>query len=103
MKTKSYDSFFANFSNATKLGIMKSLMDGPLSVGELVEKIGEEQSNVSHHLQSLTKCKILTVKKNGKQRIYSLNKKTVGPMLGLVERHVDNYCEGNCGGCSGCH
>ncbi|MBS3077325.1 winged helix-turn-helix transcriptional regulator [Candidatus Pacearchaeota archaeon] len=101
MKQISYENFFANFSNKTRLGILTALMDGPLSVSEIVDKVGGEQSNVSHHLESLRKCSILNVKKEGKKRIYSLNKKTVYPMLELVEKHVGG-CGGSCEECGLC-
>ncbi|MFH1290885.1 MAG: metalloregulator ArsR/SmtB family transcription factor [Nanoarchaeota archaeon] len=103
MKSKSYDNFFANFSNKTRMGIIITLMDGPLNVGEIVKKVGAEQSNVSHHLQHLIKCKLLMVKRDGKKRIYRLNKKTIYPMLQMVNRHVGSNCSGSCRGCTGCH
>ncbi|MBU0466116.1 MAG: metalloregulator ArsR/SmtB family transcription factor [Nanoarchaeota archaeon] len=99
MKSRSYDSFFANFSNGTRLAIILCLKEKALSVGEIVEKVGGEQSNVSHHLEHLRRCKILNVEKKGKKRIYSLNKKTVMPMLRLVEKHVCNNCESCPMGC----
>lgn len=101
MKKISYENFFANFSNKTRLGIITALMDGPLSVSEIVERLGEEQSNVSHNLEHLRKCSILNVKREGKKRIYSLNKKTVEPMLDLVESHVYG-CGGSCADCGLC-
>ena len=101
MKNKSYENFFANFSNHTRMQIIGALMEKPMSVSEIVAKVGEEQSNVSHHLQHLTKCKILGVKKKGKQRIYAINKKTVNPMLKLVESHTYG-CGGSCASCNLC-
>lgn len=97
MRCSSIESFFVNFANKTKLDILFCLKDGKLSVGEIAEKIGEEQSKISHNLKKLTQCKILMVEQKGKQRIYSLNKETVLPMLGLVEKHVKNYCCVGCG------
>jgi ArsR family transcriptional regulator, lead/cadmium/zinc/bismuth-responsive transcriptional repressor len=99
MNCLSYDDFFSNFSNKTKLKIIMSLRRKAMSVNELVEILGEEQSKVSHNLRKMTRCNILAVKKEGKRRIYSLNKKTVMPMLGLVDQHVKNYCDGRCKEC----
>lgn len=101
MKQISYENFFIHFSNKTKLAIISALMSGPLSVNEIVEKTGKEQSNVSHQLKSLVRCSILNVKQNGKQRIYSLNKKTVSPMLYLVKKHL-NVCSAICEECGMC-
>lgn len=97
MKNPSYELFFANFSNYTRMKILVALADGPLSVSELVDKIGEEQSNVSHHLSQMAHCSLVDVKREGKKRIYSLNEKTVKPMLEMAQEHVF----GSCGSCSG--
>jgi len=86
-----------NFSNKTKLAIVMVLINGPMNVTEIVKKIGEEQSAVSHSLKKLTECHILDVKQKGKERIYSLNKETVMPMLKIVAKHVNKNCS-----CSEC-
>ena len=96
MRCKSFDNFFMNFANKTKLDIIFLLSGGPLNVTEIAEKIGEEQSKISHNLKKLSACNILMVEQKGKQRIYSLNKETVLPMLELVEKHVKNYCTRDC-------
>lgn len=101
MKKISYENFFVNFSNKTKLKIMTALMEGPMSVSELVGELKEEQSKISHNLENLRKCSILKVRKDGKRRIYSLNKRTVGPMLELVKKHVYG-CGGSCAECGLC-
>ncbi len=96
MKRKSYDNFFINFATRSKFDIIMALRDGPLSVGEIAEKVGDEQSAVSHNLTKMARCHILDVKREGKQRIYSLNKDTVIPMLRIVEKHVKHCCVGRC-------
>ncbi len=92
MRCKSFDLFFQNFANKTKLDIILVLKDTSLSVNEIATKLGEEQSKISHSLKKLIQCNILRVEQQGKQRIYSLNKDTVLPMLKLVEKHVKNHC-----------
>lgn len=96
MKCKSYETFFVNFSNKSKLGIITALRCGPLNVSAIAKKINEEQSAVSHNLKKLTDCHILDVKKVGKERVYSLNKDTAIPILKLVEKHVIKNCPGSC-------
>ena len=96
MKCKSYETFFVNFANKTKLGIITALRSMPLNVNAIAKKVNEEQSAVSHNLKKLTDCHVLDVKKVGKERIYSLNKDTVIPILKLVEKHVIKRCPGNC-------
>ena len=92
MICKSYDSFFENFSNKTRMKIIESLRKGPKSVTEICKDTNEEQSKVSHNLKRLTDCHFLDVERNGKKRIYSLNKDTIIPLLGMVSNHVKKYC-----------
>lgn len=94
MKKHSYNNFFSNFSSGSKFEIILALRDKPLSVTEIVKKVNGEQSAVSHNLTKLGGCNILNVKQKGKKRVYSLNKKTVMPMLNIVEKHVScNSCK----------
>jgi DNA-binding transcriptional ArsR family regulator len=74
--------------------VVEALLEGPLTVGQIVEKTGEEQSNISHQLKNLRDCNIIIFKKDGKSKIYHLNKKTVEPMLVLVKKHIKTYCCG---------
>lgn len=99
MNCISYDDFFVNFSNKTKLRIIMALRQKPLSVTELAAALHEEQSKVSHSLSKLAVCNIISANQQGKKRIYSLNKDTVMPMLSLVDKHVHNYCKGRCKKC----
>ncbi|MBU3941309.1 MAG: metalloregulator ArsR/SmtB family transcription factor [Nanoarchaeota archaeon] len=92
MKYYSYNNFFMNFANKTKLNIILALENGPLSVNEITESIKGEQSKISHSLGKLLQCHILNVKQKGKQRIYSLNSETVVPILKIVKKHVKKNC-----------
>lgn len=96
MNCNSYEVFFRNFSNKTKFDIVMSLKNKPMSVMELTKALGEEQSKISHSLTSLASCGILSMKREGKQRIYSLNKETIMPILDLVQKHVEKCCTRRC-------
>ena len=72
-------------------------MKGPLSVSEIVAKVGGEQSAVSHNLKLLSECHVVEVEQQGKQRIYSINKETVVPILELTKKHARKFCKGECG------
>lgn len=99
MNPSSYNAFFMNFANKTKMAIIVTLMRGSLSATEISSRINEEQSKVSHNLRKLSHCNIIDVERKGKNRIYSLNKETVLPMLDIVEKHVRNHCKsGRCVG-----
>ena len=93
MRCNAVEIFFNNFAQKTKLNIILTLKEKPLSVSEISKQINEEQSKVSHNLKKLAECNILAVQQKGKQRIYSLNKETVLPLLNLVEEHVKHHCK----------
>jgi DNA-binding transcriptional ArsR family regulator len=90
--------FFVNLANPTRLAILEHLMKHPMSVNELVNSIGQEQSMISHNLKPLLECNFVYTKRDGIKRIYSANKKTVGDLFGIVENHAKMFCQadGNC-------
>lgn len=97
MKCSCYASFLDKLSNKTRFTIIKALQQTPLSVSQICKKTGIEQSNVSHHLKLLTNCSIVYVAKEGKQRIYHLNKDTISPLLELIDKHVQTHeCKRTC-------
>ena len=98
MNNKTYHVFFKNLASPARVQIISKLSENPSSVNELSQKLKIEQSKLSHALASLKKCKVVNVKQKGKQRIYSLNKKTIVPMLKLIDKHAKSFCE--CGGCN---
>lgn len=75
---------------------MLRLLERPMNVTELIEASGLEQSAVSHHLKRLLLCHFVDVKQNGKERMYSVNKKTAAPLFRLMEKHVKTYCCKTC-------
>jgi DNA-binding transcriptional ArsR family regulator len=93
MKNTSYKLFFKAVSNDTRTELIKTLRDGNRSVSQLCKATGFEQSRVSHNLRCLTECGFVEVKQNGKERVYSLNKKTVLPMLKIIDNHIKKYSQ----------
>lgn len=94
MKCDAYHTFFQNLANPVKTQIIEELQKSPMCVGELSEKTGIEQSKLSHALTNLRFCNLVESKQKGKQRIYSLNKKTIVPILKIIDTHRSNYCNG---------
>ncbi len=88
-----YYIFFGNLANPLKVEIISSLKEKEMSVLELASELDEEQSKISHALKSLKNCSIVTVKNFGKKRIYNLNKKTILPMLEIIDKHEKEFCE----------
>ncbi len=100
MNSKTYHIFFRNLANPLRIKIVCELKKKDLSVSGISEKINVEQSLVSHSLSQLRKCDLVKVKQEGKKRIYSLNKKTILPILEIIDKHTKTYCK--CKECRGC-
>jgi DNA-binding transcriptional ArsR family regulator len=84
--------FFTNLANPTRLAALEQLMTKPMSVGELAETLGQEQSMVSHNLKPLLQCNIITIQKKGKRHIYTANKETLSPIFAAIENHAQKFC-----------
>ena len=80
-------------SNSLRIRILENLKIRDMSVSELVNSVGEEQSKVSHALKALLCCNIVYVRRDGKKRIYSMNKDTIFKVFEIMDRHVDKYCK----------
>ncbi|MFH1585317.1 MAG: metalloregulator ArsR/SmtB family transcription factor [archaeon] len=94
-----YHVFFTNLANPLKIRIISALKNKESSVSDLSKELNEEQSKVSHALASLKCCNIVNVEQKGKQRVYSLNKDTIIPMLDIIDKHAQTFCGGVCRGC----
>ena len=71
-------------------------MEGPQSVSAIAKALNAEQSAVSHSLRHLLQCHFVTVRQDGKERIYSINEDTVTPLFKQIRRHVEKYCVEGC-------
>jgi len=83
--------FFRALSNSTRFGIIQLLRKGPKSVTEICSELGFEQSRVSHNLKSLVACGFVHCAWKGKNRIYSLDRKHILPILRNMDRHIEKY------------
>ena len=96
MKCPSYNIFFETISPRLRVRIIELLEKKPMNVTEICKSLGEEQSKISHNLRKLTGCHFLDARREGKNRIYSLNKGTIVPLMDLVKKHVKQYCCESC-------
>jgi DNA-binding transcriptional ArsR family regulator len=90
--TETCYKFFTNLSNPTRLAIVEKLIEKSMSVNELSEFLGQEQSMISHNLKPLLRCNFVFTKTRGKQHIYSANQETIGALLGVINNHAKKYC-----------
>ena len=92
MTDNTYKLFVRAMSNKTRLDIIKYLSsNGSRNVSQICRDLRFEQSRVSHNLKCLIDCGFVEVKRKGKQRIYSLNKETILPMVKLMDKHIKKY------------
>jgi DNA-binding transcriptional ArsR family regulator len=76
---------FRVLGDATRLTILRTLIDGdPLSVGELVERTGSSQPNVSKHLRLLADAGIVSRRAEGTSAYYSVADPSLIPLCELV-------------------
>ncbi|TXB62635.1 ArsR/SmtB family transcription factor [Phaeodactylibacter luteus] len=69
-----------------RLGIVHLLEQYPeLSVSDICEKLGSEQSLTSHHLQNMRLKGILAVKRDGRSMLYSLKERDVSLIIECLE------------------
>jgi DNA-binding transcriptional ArsR family regulator len=91
-----HQQFFKTLGNPKRIELMLVLLKKPMTVTELMEKTGIEQSTLSHHLKRLKLCQFVKNKPNGKERIYSVNEETMEPLFRLMDKHVEKYCQKLC-------
>jgi ArsR family transcriptional regulator len=96
MKCESYNLFFETIASRLRIAILELLMQGPKSVTEICSDLNEEQSKISHNLKKLAECHFVDTSRQGKKRIYSINKETIEPLMKLVEQHVHQFCGMEC-------
>lgn len=84
--------FFTNLANPTRLAALEKLTQKPMSVNELAEALNQEQSMISHNLRPLLQCNFISIKKQGKKRIYSVNHETINALFTVIENHAKKFC-----------
>lgn len=75
---------FRMLADSTRLAILRALMAGEKSVGEVVSETGRNQANVSKHLKMLADAGMVRRRKEGLQVFYSLNDPLLEQLCELV-------------------
>ena len=77
-------------SHETRLCVLTQLAETEeMSVTELMQEVGCEQSLLSHHLTDLRAKGILNSRREGQRNLYSINNKEIIPLIECVL----NYCK----------
>ena len=87
-------AFFNGFADPSRLAILESLRDGPLTVGEIVEATGLSQSNTSNHLRCLRDCEVLVSEKHGRYVYYEFGDERIKTLLRLADEWLDEVADG---------
>jgi DNA-binding transcriptional ArsR family regulator len=64
--------YFSLLSEPTRLKILNAICDGERSVGEIVERTGASQTNVSRHLNMMYGRGVLSRRREGSMTYYAI-------------------------------
>ena len=79
---------FRGLSDHSRLAILETLRDGPLAVGQIVEKSGLTQSNTSNHLRCLSECGLVASEQEGRFVYYRLSDPQIEKLLRLADEYL---------------
>jgi ArsR family transcriptional regulator len=75
---------FRLLADSSRLAILRTLMSGEKTVGQVVDATGRNQANVSKHLKMLADAGMLSRRKEGLQVFYRLEDPLVEQLCKLV-------------------
>ena len=78
------------FSDPTRRQLLEQLRGSPRSVNELVDAVTVSQSAVSQHLRVLRDARLVQVRRQGQQRIYSLDPAGLAELRSYLESFWDH-------------
>ncbi len=87
-----YAKFFRGLGDATRVRIVRLLLERPRTVGELVDMLGSPQGRVSSHLACLRWCGFVEGIRDGRNVTYQVTDQRVRTLLAtaheLLEENV---------------
>ncbi len=72
--TRTMKTLWTALTEPNRFHIVELLRDGPLTVGEITERLGLQQPQVSKHLKVLSEAAIVEVQPQANRRIYRLRR-----------------------------
>lgn len=85
---------FRGFSDPSRLSILASLRQGPLTVTDIVAATGLSQSNASNHLGCLRDCGLVVYEQQGRYVLYQLSDPRVAQLLQLADELLAEVARG---------
>lgn len=87
-----YKIFFGTLCSESRLKIINLLRGSKKNVSEMMKELNASQTAVSHDLARLKRCGFVRSDSDGKFRYYELNEETIRLLMGLIDKHVSQYC-----------
>lgn len=84
-------NIFQALAHPTRIAILELLGQGELSAGELIERLGMEQANVSQHLAILRSRQLVVNRKSGNQVFYSVRDPILNEVLALMRGYFQKH------------
>ncbi|MFW6245029.1 MAG: ArsR/SmtB family transcription factor [Fibrobacterota bacterium] len=88
-KAERLAGFFKMFADPTRISILNVLFEGEQCVCELSNRLGMNQSAVSHQLRVLRQARLVSSRREGKSIHYSLNDIHIEKILSYGAEHIN--------------
>jgi len=89
---ETYKIFFGTLVSESRLRIINLLREGKKNVSGIIAELEMNQTAVSHDLARLKRCGFVKSERNGPFIYYMLNDKTIKPLMGIIDKHMSEYC-----------
>ena len=89
---QTYKIFFGTLVSNSRLKIINLLRKEKKNVSQIIKELKMNQTSVSHNLKRLKDCGFVEVEAIGKFRYYVLNKKTIMPLMNIIDEHMKSNC-----------
>ncbi|MHB8179093.1 MAG: ArsR/SmtB family transcription factor [Vulcanimicrobiaceae bacterium] len=83
-----YAKFFSGLADETRLRIVRYLLEGPRTAGEIVTELGMSQSRISNQLSCLKWCGYVHAERHGRNVMYRIASPAIGELLSIAQRLV---------------
>lgn len=83
--------FCKAMGHPARLQILHILREGPINVGELVQRIGLSQSMVSRQLHVLRSASVVSCQRHGTEMVYQLADTKIGEVCDLVRKVLSEH------------
>ncbi len=88
-----YAKFFRGLGDPTRVRIVRLLLEGPRTVGDLVDKLGSSQGRVSSHLACLRWCGFVEGVREGRNVTYQVTDERVRVLLEAAHQLLEENAQ----------